>query len=286
MLTQQYRTSVNLEARIQLHERFSADRYDFVTWAFDQLSVPPSCSILEVGCGTGQLWARNKERCPCSWDVTLSDLSPGMVSKARTTLGGPGRAFRFVPCDAQQLPFIAERFDAVIANHMLYHMADLDQALAEIRRVLRTGGKLYAATNGVHHMAELDAIVPDYIPHAPMGKSIAGFTLQNGPASLARFFGAVEVRQHSSPLLVTEAMPLVEYCLSRPTAQARRDDIDEVKRADFVRHVERTLRESGGTIRIGREVGMLVATKGRDDEAEHTVQRGSGVWLHGGASAR
>ena len=54
-----------------------------------------------------------------------------------------------------RLPFEADTFDAVVANHMLYHVPDRAQALAEMQRVLKPGGQVYLATNGLAHLREL-----------------------------------------------------------------------------------------------------------------------------------
>ena len=61
--------------------------------------------------------------------------------------------------DVQALPFGEAQFDVVVANFMLYHVPDLDLALAEIARVLRPGGRLVAATNGVWQLVELWELV-------------------------------------------------------------------------------------------------------------------------------
>jgi len=42
--------------------------------------------ILELGCGTGLLWQINSQHIPASWDITLSDYSPGMVEEAAKNL--------------------------------------------------------------------------------------------------------------------------------------------------------------------------------------------------------
>ncbi len=51
---------------------------------------------------------------------------------------------RFAGEDGQALPFAAETFDVVIANHLLYHVPNRGQAIDEFRRVLRAGGRMYA----------------------------------------------------------------------------------------------------------------------------------------------
>ena len=64
LLTDQYRNASNLNARIQLHVRFSTNKYSWMRWVFDQLDLPPHCHILELGCGSGELWRKNMQRIP------------------------------------------------------------------------------------------------------------------------------------------------------------------------------------------------------------------------------
>jgi ubiquinone/menaquinone biosynthesis C-methylase UbiE len=148
----QYRTDANLQARIRLHQRFSTNRHGWPRWLFDQLDLHEDARVLELGCGTGVLWATNTHRIPPGWQVVLSDRSPGMLA----AVAGPPVAVRVV-ADAQAVPFAPASFDVVLANHMLYHVPDRDRALGEIHRVLRPGGQVYAATNGRRHLAELHA---------------------------------------------------------------------------------------------------------------------------------
>ena len=50
--------------------------------------------------------------------------------------------------DIQEIPFENETFDVVIANHMLFHVPDLNKALLEVKRVLKGNGIFYSATDG------------------------------------------------------------------------------------------------------------------------------------------
>ena len=67
LLTSQYNNADNLNARIQLHKRFSTNRYDFSRWIFDHFTMAAQARIIEVGCGPGELWLNNMDRIPKDW---------------------------------------------------------------------------------------------------------------------------------------------------------------------------------------------------------------------------
>jgi len=87
LLERQYRTAQNLNARIELHERFSTNPEPFPRWVFDRLRLPSEADIPEVGCGNGNLWAANRDRIPAGWRLPLTDSSRGMIDEARERLG-------------------------------------------------------------------------------------------------------------------------------------------------------------------------------------------------------
>ncbi len=155
LLTHQYNNAQKLGSRIQLHERFSTNTYDWQRWVFDHFNMPSQGNVLEIGCGPGMLWLKNADRIPELWNITLSDFSAGMLQEAQNNLRNIPHPFTFKVIDAQSIPFEDEHFDMIVANHMLYHVPDRAKALAEIRRILKPGGHFYAATNGKHHMQEM-----------------------------------------------------------------------------------------------------------------------------------
>lgn len=252
---EQYADGTNLRARQDLHARFSTNPQGWQRWVFEQLSLPSEARILELGCGPGALWRENAERIPPGWQVTLSDFSPGMLAEARASLAALPRPFRFQVVDAQAIPLADATLDGVIANHMLYHVPDIDRALAEIHRVLRPGGRLYAATNGARHMRELEALMRRMAPDLPaIPVASAPFSLENGGEQLAAHFAHVELRRYEDALLVTEAEPLVDYVASIVATWRRLGE----KRAEFARLVEQEI-AAHGAIRIGKETGLFVA---------------------------
>ncbi|MGE5252069.1 MAG: class I SAM-dependent methyltransferase, partial [Bacteroidota bacterium] len=151
----QYRSAANLTSRIDLHRSYSRNPYGWFRWVFDQLDLPPSTRLLELACGRGDLWRDNLDRIPPGWDITLTDLSEGMLADAKTWLAGSPHPFRFERADIQDIPFDDGQFDAVIANHMLYYVADKPGAFREVLRVLRPGGYFFTTTVGEGHLRGL-----------------------------------------------------------------------------------------------------------------------------------
>ncbi len=255
--TDQYRDSTNLDARAAIHQRFSTNPYGWFNWVFDALTkLPQDARILELGCGPGYLWKECAQRIPPAWNITLSDFSPGMVDAAWRNLVVTGRNFKFEQIDAQNIPYPDETFDAVIANHMLYHVPDRRKALSEIRRVLKADGRLFATTVGDRHLNEIGA----YLSRATMKNDLPRFTdsflLENGLEQLQEFFSNVELTRYEDNLRVTEVEPILAYVRSGIRAA-------QFSEAEFVQ-IEKELRDQlarDGEIFITKDSGMFEARK-------------------------
>jgi ubiquinone/menaquinone biosynthesis C-methylase UbiE len=253
LLTEQYKDASNLNARIALHARFSTHPLGWHRWVFDQLELPPQARLLEIGGGSGRLWAENADRLPAGWRITLTDLSPGMLAEARANLQTLSR-FACEQADAQALPFADARFDAVLANHMLYHIPDKPKAFAEVRRVLKPGGRLYAATNGSGHMRELNELLASVGVQGDSGVSSVTFRLDNGAEQIAPWFDNIVLRRCEDELRVTEAEPLVAYLLScRIGPQLAGEKLET-----FVSRIERHIAQRGA-FHITKETGLFIA---------------------------
>jgi ubiquinone/menaquinone biosynthesis C-methylase UbiE len=251
VVRQQYSTSANLQSRIDVHRRFSTNPHPWPRWMFDQIALPEAARILELGGGTGVLWRENLDRLPAGWSITLTDMSAGMLDQARAALPESGQ-FSFEQVDAQAIPFGDGTFDAVVANHMLYHVPDRPRALAEIRRVLRPGARLYAATNGSGHMRGLKDLVAAFQPGTDVVGFFSGeFLLENGRAQLEPFFAQIEQRPYECDLLVTELEPLAAYIESTQRIPGER--MSELRRV-----LAAALEDQGGAIRIAKSVGLFV----------------------------
>jgi ubiquinone/menaquinone biosynthesis C-methylase UbiE len=258
----QYHDASNLNARAALHERFSTDKANWQRWVFEHLEAPEEARILELGCGPAKLWAENSERIPAGWDIVLTDLSSGMLEEAKRALAETPHAFMFQVVDAQNIPFENATFDAMIANHMLYHVPDLDRALAEIRRVLKPEGKLYAATNGEGHMAELDELLAAIVAAEVGEKNKGQFRLETGERLLAKHFAQVKLHRFRGDLEVTEVEPLLAYITSMARVRIYLESVSKEEADSKLRALRDELEQrllEDGAIHISKATGLFAA---------------------------
>ena len=151
LVAAQYASEAPLEARRSIYA--AVEGPDTREVAFAAIAEVSPRRVLEVGGGPGELSARIARELGA--EVVMVDVSPRMVELAR------GRGVDARVGDVQALPFADGEFDCAVAAWMLYHVPDLDRGLAELRRVLRVGGRLVAVTNGADHMEELRRLAGD-----------------------------------------------------------------------------------------------------------------------------
>jgi SAM-dependent methyltransferase len=179
VVRREYATEAGLRARVAAYAGvYGPDAWDV---AVDAVREASPHRLLEVGCGWGEFAARVAGE--LGTELVAVDLSPRMVELARAR-GVDARVG-----DVQELPFEDGAFDCAVANWMLYHVPDLERALGELARVLRPGGRLVAATNGLRHLGELWDLVGRDRAAEPVR-----FFAETGAQALRRHFARVERR--------------------------------------------------------------------------------------------
>ena len=239
----QYATSARLETRIGIHEKYSRNQQPFAAWIVSHYRLQPGQRVLELGCGTGSMW--QNVTLPPDCHVTLTYLSEGMLETAKTNTAHLAADYAVV--DAQNIPYPEDSFDVVIANMMLYHVPDVAQALREIRRVLRPGGRFLAATFGENGVVQAVAAMLGMRFDTNMR-----FTLQNGGEQLAAVFRQVERHDREDALDVTDLRDLIAYLRSMQQMTALADVPDEKLLAAFAPHVR------DGVLSLPKEYGLFI----------------------------
>lgn len=254
--SEQYKTPSNLEARIELHNRFSQNPQGWAPWLFDQIGAGPNDRLLELGCGPAFLWRQSMERVPPGWRLVLSDFSEGMVDAARWVFAGSNLEVRFEVIDAAAIPLDDASVDWVLANHMLYHVPERAVALAEIRRVLRPGGCLLASTLGDSNLIEMVELVREATGRDGFMRPMASapFHLENGSEQLEPFFAEIELRRYEDSLRVTEVAPLIGYLRS----MILDDPFDAAEVAQIEERAQREI-DAHGAFRVTKDGGAFIA---------------------------
>ena len=112
--------------------------------------------------------------------------------------------------DVQALDLPTGSFDCAVAAWMLYHVPDLDRAVAELARVLTDEGRLVATTNGRRNLAELWSLL------GCEGGIELGFDCENGAEILGRRFARVRTLELTGTMTIPTRAAAHEYVSATP----------------------------------------------------------------------
>jgi SAM-dependent methyltransferase len=260
---QMYTSDEALRIRQETHERYSVPQVDFVEWALNCVQWRGDEVVLDVGSGPGRWYEVLMQKFP-SITYFGVDRYPGMLARhiGRTTLAVG---------DAQDLPYADASVDVVMANHMMFHVPDIDRAIREFRRVLKPGGIIMSTTNSVHNMPELQVLmrravtllVPPGTTHIQVPSAPSDlFTLETGTRQLARHFYGVVRYDLPAVLVFPTVEPVLAYLES--TRSVREPQLPpEVAWNDvmmIVREQINRLLDHFGELVVNKLTGLIVAT--------------------------
>lgn len=252
IVKKQYENASNLNTRISIHEKYSANRMGFGNWIFSNYRIEDGMSVLELGCGTGDMWADKGQEIKSCSKLVLSDLSEGMIKAARNKLHMFNN-IEYEVIDIQDIPVENDKFDIVIANMMLYHVPDILKGLNEVRRILKENGTFYCATYGEHGIIEyLSGILSEYGVKDTINKN---FTLQNGGEILGKKFSVVTKLEYKDSLAISNADDMVEYIYSL-ASMTTLNQVPKERVKDILVH-----NMVDGILNIPKEYGMFICKK-------------------------
>ena len=253
----QYADSSKLEARARLLRDFSSAEIGWFSWVARQLHLAPGARILDAGCGPGWFWPEAASVLPRDIELTLLDQSQGMVDEAMERCAPLGLgSLHGVTADAVELPFVDASFDAVIAMHMLYHVADPDAAISEFHRVLRPGGVLLITTNGAENMRELYRLTTVF-GSADMDPSALAFDLEQASRLMQSRFGNAALSVHPQAMRVTDQDVIYQALTSYPPGETATPR----QQAAFRTAIADAFAAGGGALDVTRQVGAVVSRK-------------------------
>jgi ubiquinone/menaquinone biosynthesis C-methylase UbiE len=152
-----------------------------------EASLRPGERVLDVACGTGVVARLAAERVGLNGGVAAVDLNPAMLSVARS-VPSTGAAIRWYETSAESVPLPDEAFDVVFCQLGLQFVADKGAALAEMRRVLVPGGRVFVSTPPPNAFFDvLDEAMTRHVGSEAGAFVRAVFSL-NDPAAIERLF--------------------------------------------------------------------------------------------------
>jgi len=207
---QQYKTHQKLVNRMNLWS-YGTNPESLPKWIFKKIQLQEYERVLELGCGTGQLWLENFKNVPSTCLIILSDFSKNMLTKARENLQLK-LPLKFEIINAEEIPYPNQVFDVVIACHMLYHVPIIKKALTSISRVLKPDGRFIATTISYQHIQELKDFLSEFgLYPEEMMNFFSEFRNETGREVLNPFFEKVEFFEYINYLHVKSVDPLIRY---------------------------------------------------------------------------
>lgn len=255
----QYKDSRNLKVRINLHDRFSVNKYGWFNWIYDKINLSQNEKVLEIGCGDGQLWKKSEGKISEKSEIILSDVSEGMINDARENLKALKADVKFHIVDCVNLPYEDESFDKVVANHMLFYVKDRKKAFSEIRRVLKKDGYFYCSTYGLKHMKEIENLTKSFNSKIALSEVNLEeiFGLENGEEQLNNYFNNIEKHIYDDYLIIDEYKPLLDYILS---CHGNQHELLNGRYDEFEKYVKSKV-EKTGKLKITKYAGLFICKK-------------------------
>jgi ubiquinone/menaquinone biosynthesis C-methylase UbiE len=148
--------TINYDKVSEVYDKVRTGDPDMVQQIIDGVSLSEESTVLDIGCGTGNntcLFALTSHLL-----VIGLDLSLGMLREAKRK--SPSPSLLQSPADA--LPFSDGSFEFVFMTEVIHHLPDVDRAINEIFRILKTGGSLCIVTQS-HRQIE-DRMTSRFFP--------------------------------------------------------------------------------------------------------------------------
>ncbi len=254
----QYSSHENLTNRMNLWS-YGSNPETLPKWIFSHFKLQGKEKLLELGCGTGQLWLENYKKIPSTCSIVLSDFSQKMLNKAKENLEPLNLPINFKVIDAQKIPYGNQNFDVVIGCHMLYHIPNIDKALVEISRVLKPSGRFISTTVSKNHIKELKNFLSKFGLYSDEKlKLFSEFRNETGNDVLKPFFEEILFNEYLNYVKITSVTPIINY-IDSMSLKERYPNYQEIK--PQLENAFKKILEKKSKFEITGISGMFIAKK-------------------------
>lgn len=200
----------------------------------DKTSLPVGAHIIDVACGTGALTREIASRLQGNGRIVGADLNETMIELAIKRHPSGAHDATYVAYDVCELPFEDGDFDIAFCQQGLQFFPDKQAALAEIRRILKKGGKLkltcWSAVSPFN--GALAEALADHVGEAASTKAKAPFSFRDGEVIGELLKGSgFEIEAHQSIVLERRFENLFEQIMALPIEKDLSEVGDAVARA-------------------------------------------------------
>ncbi|MFC8530284.1 class I SAM-dependent methyltransferase [Nocardia sp. NPDC057227] len=241
-----------LAAQLAVHARYSEHHFDLQGDVRTALELIGHEAVLDIGCGTGTFLhglRANGHHGPL--------IGADLRASALTAVAALGSVYG-CRADATQLPFTGDSVDRVSAMHLLYYLSDPAAGVREIRRIIRSGGRIAFTLNHTTTAPRLRGLVVAHAERYGFAARPAAMTWAADPAGTAQLtiegaaelisaeFGNVSIWRRDNALALPSPEDVVDYAdvfaqftCGVPGDSAHRTEILAAVRVDVERWFDR-----------------------------------------------
>ncbi|MBE0699569.1 MAG: class I SAM-dependent methyltransferase [Anaerolineaceae bacterium] len=259
-------TTSDLQTRIDIHGKYGGRDID--QWMLDLLQLKKGSQILDVGCGSGKQCFSYHKTLQGEAEIHGGDVNAELLAQARAANAKIGSPIHFREVNFNQtFPFESDQFDLVSCCFAIYYAENIPFTISEMRRVLKTGGRLFSSgpmpTNKQLFCDIIREATGKTIPPMP-GSSRYSTEIY---AAMQAQFSSVEMHIFENPLTFDTVEPFIAYTRASLAEDRKlwtglfsgKDDFNRVME-QITAAAARRLAQDGKLV-MTKVVGGFIATK-------------------------
>jgi ubiquinone/menaquinone biosynthesis C-methylase UbiE len=203
-------TTSDLQTRIDIHSKYGGRDID--QWMLDLLQIQQGSKILDVGCGSGKQCFSYHKYLQGAAEIHGGDVNAELLAQAREANAKIGNPLHFREVNFNQtFPFESDQFDLVSCCFAIYYAENIPFTIAEMHRVLKSGGRLFSSGPMPSNKQLFYDIIREATgkPIPPMpGSSRYSTEIY---AAMQQLFRSVDIHIFENPLTFAAVEPFVAY---------------------------------------------------------------------------